>query len=122
MIYQGTFLRVMDNTGALTALCIKVLTKTPTASARHGDKIIVVIKTIIPEKRVKRGQIHKALVIWLPTNKRRLDGSYIKFAVPACILIKRDGTPLGNRIRGPICKELRELGHTRIVSIASLCL
>jgi len=122
MIYQGSYLRVLDNTGALTALCIKVFGKTPKAPARHGDKILVVVKTIIPNKKAKRHHQYLAVVVWNPTQLRREDGSYIKFDYPACVLVRRDKLPIGTRVRGPVCKELRELQYIKLVSIASLAL
>jgi len=122
MIYQGTYMRVIDNSGALTAMCVKVLHKAPTSPAYLGDKVIVVVKTVISGKRVARSQLHRALIVWSPVNLRRKEGTYIKFAVPACVLLKKDGQPLANRVRGPVYRELRALGHLKIVSIASIAL
>lgn len=122
MIFQGTKLRVIDNSGGLTALCIKVLTKSPRCAANPGDKIIVVIKSGISGKRVTKSQIHRALVVWSPTNKRRVEGNYIRFSQSACVLLKKDGQPLANKIKGPVYRELRPLGHSKIVSLATIAL
>lgn len=122
MIQQGTMLKIIDNSGGLTAMCIKVLGKNPKCPGYHGDKIIVVIKTAIAGKRVTKSQIHRALIVWSPVNKRRKEGTYIRFADSACVLLKKDGLPLANRVRGPVYRELRPLGHLRIVSLATIAL
>ncbi len=122
MIHQGTMLKVIDNSGALTALCIKILRKSPRCPGYLGDKIIVVIKTAHAGKRVKKSQIHKAILVWSTVNKRRVEGTYIRFAKPACVLLKKDGQPLANRVRGPVYRELRPLGHMRLVSLATIAL
>ncbi len=119
MIYQGTILRVIDNSGARYALCIKVLHKNPKCRARLGDKIIVVIKKAIPGKKVKTHNIHKAIVVRDPSFFSRTDGSLLKWIGGACILINNIGQPLGKRILGPVSKELRKMGHLKIISISS---
>jgi large subunit ribosomal protein L14 len=122
MIYQGTLLRVIDNSGARYGLCIKVLKKSPRSRARLGDKIIIVVKRANPEKKVRKAQIHTALVVRDSQNYRRLDGSYIKFDESACVILRKDGQPLAKRILGPVAKELRRLGHLKIISIATIAL
>jgi len=122
MIYQGTMLLVIDNSGARYALCIKVLAKKPTSRAHLGDHVIIVVKIANPDKKVRRGQIHTALIVRDNQNYRRPDGSYIKFNIPACVILRKDGTPLAKRILGPVSKELRELGHLKIISIATTAL
>lgn len=115
-------LRIIDNSGGLTAKCIKVLTKSPRCPAYHGDKIIIVIKTALSGKRVTKSQIHRALVVWSTVNKRRSEGTYIKFAKVGCVLLKKDGQPLANKVKGPVYRELRSLGHLKIVSLATIAL
>jgi len=122
MIYQGTMLRVIDNSGARYALCIKVLKKRPKSRASLGDKVIIVVKVAIPEKKVRKGQIHTAIIVRDSKNYCRSDGSYIKFDEPACVILRKDGQPYAKRILGPVAKELRKLGHLRIISIATIAL
>jgi large subunit ribosomal protein L14 len=122
MIYQGTVLRVTDNSGARFALCIKVLHKKPTQCAHLGDKIIIVVKIATPNKKVTKHQIHTALVVRDAKQIYRKEGSYIRFIKPACVILRKDGHPLAKRILGPVSKELRKLGHLKIISISSLAL
>jgi len=122
MIYQGTLLRVVDNSGAKFAQCIKVLRKTPTGRARLGDKIVVVIKKAIPDKKVRAHEIHRAIIVRDPNWVRRPDGTYIKFINPGLVILKKDGSPIAKRILGPVSKELRKRGHLKIISIASLAI
>lgn len=119
MIYQGTILRVIDNSGAQYAQCIKVLHKIPKSRAKLGDKIIIVIKRAIPKKRVKKHEIHKAIVVRDSMQQRRKEGSYIKFIESACIILNKTGQPLAKRIIGPVAKELRKKGHLKIISLAA---
>jgi len=120
VISAGTLLRVLDNTGARYAQCIKVLRNKKRALV--GDKIIVVIKRGIAHKRVKKHQIHAALVIRNATNSRRSDGSYTKWIGGACVLVNKQNAPLGKRILGPLNKDLRNQGHLKIISISSLAI
>jgi len=120
MIITGTTLRVIDNSGARYAQCIKVLRNH--RRAKLGDKIIVAIKRATPNKRITKHQIHKALIVRNPTWLRRKDGSLLKWAQGACVLINKQNAPLGKRILGPVSKELRLLGHLKIISIASLAI
>jgi len=122
MIYQGTLLRVIDNSGARFALCIKVLRKTPSSRARLGDKVIIVVKIATPDKKVGKSQIHTALIVRDSNQLYRKEGSYIRFTKAACVILRKDGHPLAKRILGPVSKELRRMGHLKIISIASLAL
>jgi len=122
MVYKGTLIRVIDNSGAQFAQCLKILHKTPTSKANLGDKLTVVIKKIIPGKKVKLHEIHKAIIVRNPNWMRRGDGSYIKFINPGIILLKKDGTPLAKRILGPVAKELRTKGYLKIISISSIAI
>lgn len=109
-------LRVIDNSGARYAQCIKVLRKSPRARARLADVVIVVVKIATPGKRVKKSQIHKAIIVRDSKPYNRKDGSSIRFDIPACVILK-NGLPLGKRILGPVAKELRNLGHLKLISM-----
>jgi len=121
MIYAGAVLAVIDNSGARYAQCIKILGKS-TTRGRLGDKIVIVVKIATPKKKVAKHQIHKAIIVRDSKPLYRKDGSYITFDKPACVILKKDGQPLAKRISGPVCKELRNLGHVKLISIASLAL
>ncbi len=120
MIVNGTILRVIDNSGARYAQCIKILKNRKRANL--GDKIIIAVKKAIPNKRVKTHQIHKALIVRNPRFMRRKDGSYLKWMEGACVLVNKQNAPLAKRILGPVSKELRILGHLKIISIASIAI
>jgi len=122
MIYQGTLLRVIDNSGARFALCIKVLQKIPSRRARLGDKVKIVVKIATPHKKVGKHQIHTALIVRDSHQVYRSEGSYIRFIKAACVILKKDGQPLAKRILGPVSKELRKMGHIKIISISSLAI
>ncbi len=122
MIHQGALLRVIDNSGARFALCIKILHKIPTGCARLGDKVIIVVKIATPNKKVRKSQIHTALIVRNSRQVYRREGSYIRFDKAACVILKKDGTPLAKRILGPVNKELRKMGHIKIISISSIAL
>jgi large subunit ribosomal protein L14 len=120
MIYQGSRIKVVDNSGALTALCIKVLAKSPRCAAFPGDKIVIVVKTGVSGKRVAKSQIHRAVLLRSPKNKRRVEGTYVKFSKPGCVLLKKDNQPLANKVHGPSYRECRPQGHLKIVSISTI--
>jgi large subunit ribosomal protein L14 len=122
MINQGTLLRVIDNSGARFALCIKVLHRIPTGQAHLGDKVIIVVKVATPHKKVGKSQIHTAIIVRDSNQMYRKEGSYIRFTKAACVILKKDGTPLAKRILGPVSKELRKMGHLKIISISSLAI
>jgi len=115
-------LRVIDNSGARFGLCIKVLRKSPTCRAHLGDKVVIVVKTYTPAKKVGKSEIHTALIVRDSKQHYRKEGSYIRFIRAACIILKKDGTPLAKRIHGPVAKELRKMGHLKVISLASLAL
>jgi large subunit ribosomal protein L14 len=121
MVYAQTILRVIDNSGARLAMCIRVLGKGPRQRATVGDKIIVTLKAIIPHKRVKKGQLFTALVVRDNRNLRRKTGIQIKFDSTACVLMKKN-LPFARRIKGPVCRELRRQGFLKVISLASLAL
>ena len=118
MIQQETILRIADNTGAKTALCIRVLGGTRRRYARIGDVIVVTVKDAIPNAPVKKGEVAKAVVVRTNKEMRRADGTYIRFDDNAAVLINPQGEPRGTRIFGPVGRELRDRKFMRIVSLA----
>ena len=118
MIQQETRLRVADNTGAKTILCIKVLGGSGRRYASIGDIIVATVKDAIPGGSVKKGEVVKCVVVRQKKEKRRPDGSYIRFDENAAVVIKPDNTPVGTRIFGPVGRELRDRKFMRIISLA----
>ncbi len=118
MIQQETRLRVADNTGAREVLCIRVLGGSGRRYASVGDVIVGTVKNAIPAAGVRRGDVVKAVVVRTRKEKRRKDGSYIRFDDNACVLINEQGAPRGTRIFGPVGRELRERRFMRIISLA----
>ncbi|MGH3530453.1 MAG: 50S ribosomal protein L14 [Mycobacterium sp.] len=118
MIQQESRLKVADNTGAKEILCIRVLGGSSRRYAGIGDVIVATVKDAIPGGNVKRGEIVKAVVVRTVKERRRPDGSYIKFDENAAVIIKPDNDPRGTRIFGPVGRELREKRFMKIVSLA----
>ena len=118
MIQQESRLKVADNTGAKEILCIRVLGGSSRRYAGIGDIIVATVKDAIPGGNVKRGEVVKAVVVRTVKERRRADGSYIKFDENAAVLIKPDNDPRGTRIFGPVGRELREKRFMKIVSLA----
>jgi large subunit ribosomal protein L14 len=118
MIQQETRLRVADNTGAREVLCIRVLGGSGRRYASIGDVIVGTVKNAIPASSVRRGEIVKAVVVRTKKEKRRPDGTYIRFDDNACVLINDQRNPRGTRIFGPVGRELRERRFMKIVSLA----
>jgi len=118
MIQQETRMKVADNSGAKEVLTIKVLGGSRRKYARVGDQVVVTIKKAAPGSAVKKGEVLKAVVVRTVSKTHRKDGSYIGFDENACVLIKEDKQPSGTRIFGPVARELREKGYSRIVSLA----
>ena len=118
MIQQETRLRVADNTGAEELLCIRVLGGSKRRYAYLGDTIVATVKDAIPGGNVKKGDVVKAVVVRTVKERRRADGSYIKFDENAAVILKNDGEPRGTRIFGPVARELREKKFMRTVSLA----
>ena len=118
MIQQETRLRVADNSGAREVLVIKVLGGTRRRYASIGDVFIGTVKDAIPGAAVRKGEVVRCVVVRVAKEKRRPDGSYIKFDENAAVLIKEDLTPRGTRIFGPVGRELREKKFMRIISLA----
>ena len=118
MIQQETRLRVADNSGAREVLVIKVLGGTRRRYVSIGDVFIGTVKDAIPGAAVKKGEVVRCVVVRVAKEKRRPDGSYIKFDENAAVLIKEDLTPRGTRIFGPVGRELRDKKFMRIISLA----
>ena len=118
MIQQETRLRVADNSGAREVLVIKVLGGTRRRYASIGDVFIGTVKDAIPGAAVKKGEVVRCVVVRVAKEKRRPDGSYIKFDENAAVLIKDDLTPRGTRIFGQVGRELRDKKFMRIISLA----
>ncbi len=118
MIQQESRVKVADNTGAKEILCIRVLGGSARRYAGIGDIIVATVKDAIPGGGVKRGEVVKAVIVRTVKERRRADGSYIKFDENAAVLIKPDNDPRGTRIFGPVGRELREKRFMKIVSLA----
>ena len=118
MIQQESRLRVADNTGAKEILCIRVLGGSSRRYAGIGDVIVATVKDAIPGGNIKKGEVVKAVVVRTAKERRRPDGSYIKFDENAAVLIKPDNDPRGTRIFGPVGRELRDKRFMKIVSLA----
>jgi len=117
MVQQESRLGVADNSGAKEVLCIRVLGGTRRRYASVGDKIVVTVKDAIPSGDVKKGTVHKAVVVRTKKEIRRADGSYIRFDDNAVVLLNNAGEIRGTRIFGPVPRELRD-GYMKIVSLA----
>lgn len=118
MIQQESILKITDNTGAKSALCIRVLGGSKRRYAGVGDVIVATIKDAIPNAAIKKGEIVEAVVVRTAKETRRKDGSYIRFEDNAAVLINQQGEPRGTRIFGPVGRELREKKYMKIVSLA----
>ena len=119
MIQMQTNLDVADNSGARRVMCIKVLGGAKRRYASVGDKIVVSVKEAIPRGRVKKGDVHRAVIVRTAKDIHRPDGSTIRFDGNAAVLInKNSGEPIGTRIFGPVVRELRAKNHMKIISLA----
>ena len=118
MIQVQTELLVADNTGAKRVECIKVLGGSKRRYASIGDIIVVAVKDAIPKGKVKKGSVHKAVVVRTKQGIFRDDGSKVKFDNNAAVLTDEKGEPLGTRIFGPVTRELRYRGQMKIISLA----
>jgi len=118
MVQQETRLAVADNTGAKEVLCIKVLGGSKKRYARVGDLIVVTIKKSIPSATLKKGEVHKAVVVRTKKETKRKDGSYIRFDDNAVVIINENKEPRGTRVFGPVARELRERKFMKILSLA----
>lgn len=118
MIQEYSRLNVADNTGAKKVMCIRVLGGSKRKYASVGDIIIVSVKQAIPNSAIKKGDKSKAVIVRTKKEKRRKDGSYIRFDENAAVLINEALEPRGTRIFGPVARELREKQFMKIVSLA----
>lgn len=118
MIQQETRLKVADNTGAREVLCIRVLGGSTRRYASLGDIIVATVKEATPGGSVKKGEVVKAVVVRTRKERRRADGTYIRFDDNACVIIDNNQQPKGTRIFGPVARELRDKRFMRIVSLA----
>jgi len=118
MIQQESRLQVADNSGARRVACIRVLGGTRRKYASVGDVIVVSVKEAIPNARVKKGEVRRAVVVRVKKGIRRVDGSIIKFDENAAVLIDAQKEPVGTRIFGPVARELRGRGFMKIISLA----
>ena len=118
MIQVQTELMVADNTGARRVECIKVLGGSKRRYAGVGDLIVISVKDAIPKGKVKKGTVHKAVVVRVKKGIHRQDGSKVKFDNNAAVLIDEKGEPVGTRIFGPVTRELRTRGQMKIISLA----
>jgi large subunit ribosomal protein L14 len=118
MIQLRTMLTVADNSGARRARCIQVLGGTGRRYGRVGDIVVVSVRDAIPGAAVKKGDVAKAVVVRAVKEKRRRDGSYIRFDDNAAVLINPQKEPVGTRVFGPVARELRERRFMKIVSLA----
>jgi large subunit ribosomal protein L14 len=118
MIQMKTRLEVADNSGARSVQCVKVLGGSKRKTASIGDVIVVSVKEAIPRGRVKKGDVHKAVIVRTRMPVRRADGSAVRFDRNAAVLISKEGEPIGTRIFGPVTRELRSKGYMKIISLA----
>jgi large subunit ribosomal protein L14 len=118
VIQQETRCKVADNTGAKEVLCIRVLGGSHKRYARIGDVIVGSVKDALPGGAVKKGEVVRAVVVRTAKERRRPDGSYIRFDDNAVVLINEQRNPRGTRIFGPVARELREKRFMKIISLA----
>ena len=118
MIQMQTVLNVADNSGAKKVACIKVLGGSKRRYAGVGDVIVVSVKEAIPNSKVKKGDVMKAVIVRTAKEKRRQDGSFLKFYDKSAVLINNQLEPVGTRIFGPVARELRAKQFMKIISLA----
>ena len=118
MIQMQTNLEVADNSGARRVQCVKVLGGSKRMIASVGDVIIVSVKEAIPRGRVKKGEMHRAVIVRTARDIRRDDGSAIRFDANAAVLLNKQNEPIGTRIFGPVTRELRAKKFMKIISLA----
>ena len=118
MIQQESMLRVADNTGAKELMCIRVLGGSGRRYANIGDVVVASVKKAAPGGVVKKGEVVKAVIVRSVKGVRRADGTYIRFDENAAVIINADKNPKGTRIFGPVARELRDAGYTKILSLA----
>jgi len=118
MIQTESVLKVADNSGAKSVLCIKVLGGSKRRYAGIGDVIVVSIREAIPNSKVKKGDVMKAVIVRTVTQIRRPEDTFVRFDENSAVLIAANGEPIGTRIFGPVARELRAKGYMKIISLA----
>ncbi len=118
MIQMQTTMEVADNSGARKVQCIKVLGGSHRNVASVGDVVVVSVKEAIPRGKVKKGDVHRAVIVRTAKDVQRVDGTAIRFDKNAAVLINKAGEPIGTRIFGPVVRELRAKRFMKIVSLA----
>jgi len=118
VIQSSSYLDSADNTGAKRLFCIKVLGGSRRKYARLGDVVVVSVKEAIPNAKVDKGAVLKAVIVRVRKEQRRNDGSYVRFDNNAAVIIDKDNEPIGTRVFGPIARELRTKGYMKIISLA----
>ena len=118
MIQPTTILQAADNTGAKRLFCIRVMGGSNRKYAGLGDVIVVSVKEAIPNSKVEKGDVHRAVIVRTRKEQRRSDGSYVRFDDNAAVLITKENEPIGTRVFGPVARELRSKGFTKIISLA----
>ena len=118
MIQTETVLNVADNSGGKKVLCIRVLGGTRRRYARVGDIIVVTVKEAIPNAKVKKGDVMRAVIVRTAKELRRLDDTSVRFDDNSAVLLSGSGEPVGTRIFGPVARELRQKGFMKIISLA----
>lgn len=118
MIQMQSRLDVADNSGAKEVMCIKVLGGSKRMIAHVGDVIVVSVKSALPNVKIKKGDVKKAVIVRTKKEIKRPDGSTIRFDTNAAVLINDSKEPIGSRVFGSVARELRERGFTKIVSLA----
>ena len=118
MIQTTSTLDVADNSGAKKLMCIRVLGGTKRKYASLGDVIVVSVKEAMPNAKVKKGEVAKAVIVRTRKEVSRVDGSYIRFDANSAVLVDKDNEPIGTRIFGPVARELRAKRFMKIISLA----
>ena len=118
MIQMTTVLDVADNSGAKKVFCIKVLGGSRRKYASVGDVIVVSIKEALPNSKVKKGDVARAVIVRTAKEVARPDGSYIRFDTNSAVILNKDNEPVGTRIFGPVARELRAKKFMKIISLA----
>ncbi len=118
MIQMTSVLDVADNSGAKSVFCIKVMGGSTRIYGSVGDTIVVSVREALPNAKVKKGDVARAVIVRTTREVRRPDGSYIKFDGNSAVLINKENEPVGTRIFGPVARELRPMGFMKIISLA----
>ena len=119
MVREQSRLKVADNCGAREIMVIRVLGGSKVKAGNIGDVVVGTVKKAIPNSNVKKGRVVKAVIVRTKSGLRRPDGTHIKFDDNACVLLREDvKSPVGTRILGPVARELREQGYSKILSLA----